>query len=164
MAWLNELPAVRALLAAARQWPEVEEALATAFRLFQERRGAGENKAELEPIKVNQGEINLENEDAHNETENAPTGCGDEPSPPRGHRLPDSRCAKPAVGGVRMNENLAKLKRIKVDQGDNFYPERERASRWGNCSACSFSFILHRCRRLLNFGYVFIRQLAGFLF
>jgi len=47
-----------AFLVAARQWPEVQEALATAFRMLQERKEAEKegNEAELGPIKVNQGE------------------------------------------------------------------------------------------------------------
>src|SRR6185369_9175098 len=47
-----------AFLVAAKQWPEVQEALAGEFRLFRERTaGAKEgDKTELGPIKVNQGD------------------------------------------------------------------------------------------------------------
>ena len=80
----------------------------------------GGNLAKLKPIKVNQGEIFPEKEEAQEEVEGSRTDCGDEPSPPRRRWFPDSLCAKPAVGGARIYENLAKLKRIKVDQGDKF--------------------------------------------
>jgi hypothetical protein len=70
--------AMISFLAAARQWPEVGEALATAFRLWQERRGTVS-----EGIKVNQGEIFLKEE-----VQDEMAGClvrgGDGPSPLRG--------------------------------------------------------------------------------
>ncbi|MBW8864768.1 MAG: hypothetical protein JF609_07570, partial [Verrucomicrobia bacterium] len=126
-------------LAAARQWPEVQAALAAAFRMFRERREAETegNKAKLKPIKVNQGEINLKTEEMPAES----VGC-----PPSYHRdgarrsrlrqsfgaagrrkdkLAGQRPALPAVG-TRMDVNEAKSGSIKVDQGGIFYRERER--------------------------------------
>jgi len=44
----------------------------------------GGNLAKLKPIKVNQGEIFSEKEEAQEEAEGSRTDCGDEPSPPRG--------------------------------------------------------------------------------
>jgi len=119
-------------LVAARQWPEVQEALTSAFRLFQERKGAVS-----EGIKVNQGEIFPEKEAAQEEMEGSRTDCGDEPSPPRRRWFPDRRCAKPAVCGARRDENLAKLNQIKVNQGENF-SEKEAAQEeaegsWTDC-------------------------------
>jgi len=78
----------------------------------------GGNLAKLKPIKVNQGEIFSEKEEAQEEAEGSRTDCGDEPSPPRRCWFPDRRCAKPAVGGVRGDGDLAKLNPIKVNQGD----------------------------------------------
>jgi len=111
-----------AFLVAAKQWPEVQEALAGAFRLLQERKGAAKegNEAELGPIKVNQGDIFSENEAAQNETECFQADCGDEPSPPRRCWFPDSLRTKTVIGGVRRDEGLAELKPIKVNQGDIF--------------------------------------------
>ena len=101
------------------------------------------NLAKLKRIKVNQGDVfkNVEDQD-----EKVRGGCGDEPSPPRDHRLcrgpsrtgrcsalppsprlrrgrpkeNEARRPRPAhpVVGARREGNLAKLKRIKVNQGD----------------------------------------------
>ncbi|HSY18781.1 MAG TPA: hypothetical protein VK815_10625 [Candidatus Acidoferrales bacterium] len=188
-------------LVAARQWPEVQEALAGAFRLFRERKEAtkqgdktglesikvnqgkkkfkreeaqtkledcspspvsspsafaalrrdrpgrgddlarflvqerittstamGEvqtdvNKTELGPIKVDQGEIfkNVEEQDEVKNRGWYPRPCRDGA---RRSELAGRRPALPVVG-ARMDQNLAKLKPIKVDQGEIFYPERE---------------------------------------
>jgi len=77
----------------------------------------GGNLAERGPIKVNQTKSNHFFE-AQDEMEGCSGDCGDGPSPPRRRWFPDSLCAKPAVGGARIYENLAKLKQIKVDQGE----------------------------------------------
>jgi hypothetical protein len=117
-----------AFLAAARQWPEVGEALATAFGMLQERkRGEIEgNKAELEPIKVNQAEHFFESVEAQDKVEDR----GWYPRPcrvgARRSELAGQRLVLPVVGGIRMDEDLAKLKPIKVDQGDIFFMEREK--------------------------------------
>ena len=84
----DERRAMIGFLVAARHWPEVQEALTTAFRLFQERKEAkteGDN-AELGPIKVNQGGKNLKNEAAQDKL----AGCSPSPisAPPgRGDNL-----------------------------------------------------------------------------
>ncbi|MDR3456952.1 MAG: hypothetical protein P4N60_05865 [Verrucomicrobiae bacterium] len=74
-----------AFLVSAKQWPEVGEALATAFRMLQERKAETEGKeAGLGPIKVNQGGKFFENEGARNGLVN----CSPSPqSSPQGRGL-----------------------------------------------------------------------------
>ena len=96
------------------------EALATAFRMLQERRGA-EMEAVSGGIKVNQGEINFKKEEA----QDGFVGCPPSPqsSPPgRGGDLArfgvqEGVTTSAALVGARMNANTAELGRIKVDQG-----------------------------------------------
>jgi hypothetical protein len=61
-------------LVAAKQWPEVQEALTGAFRMLQERKGAktGGNESELKPIKVNQGEKNFKRKEMQTGLEGCP--------------------------------------------------------------------------------------------
>jgi len=115
----DERRAMIGFLVAARQWPEVQEALTSAFRLFQERK---EGKvAESEPIKVNQGEQFFKNESAQIRLVDCPPSSF--PSPPGEgmtighHRYPDGLRADPAVG-VRTEGNKAEFGPIKVDQGE----------------------------------------------
>ena len=95
-------------LVAARKWPEVGEAMETAFRLFQERKVAEAegNKAELKPIKVNQGGKKFQEE-----AQTGFVGCSPSPvsSPPgRGDDLArfwvqESATTSATVGGARGN-------------------------------------------------------------
>ncbi|HSY17049.1 MAG TPA: hypothetical protein VK815_01885 [Candidatus Acidoferrales bacterium] len=114
-----------AFLVAAKQWPEVQEALATAFQLLQERKVAEteEKEAELEPIKVNQGEINLKNEEMSEKLAGCPPVSRRDGA--RRSELAGQRPALPVVG-ARMEGSEAELGSIKVNQGEIFYPERER--------------------------------------
>jgi hypothetical protein len=146
-------------LAAAKQWPEVQEALAVAFRLLQERKGAktGVKEAELGSIKVNQGEINKKDEEMPAEL----VGCRAAfcRGPSRTGRCSASKLAgsepdwqeasAPSGERVRTDVNLTKLKPIKVDQGDIFYPERERKrpGSWVQGANCLWGISPHRrCR------------------
>jgi len=92
-----------------------------------------ENLAKLKPIKVNQGEIFSEKEEAQDEMRYCRVDCGDGPSPLRGRWFPDSLCVKPTVGGARMDDDLAKLKPIKVDQGDIFSEKEEAQDEMRYC-------------------------------
>jgi len=152
-----------AFLVAAKQWPEVQEALAGAFRLLQERKGAktGGKEAGLEPIKVNEGEINKKIEEAQTGLECcSPSWRDSQPqsacfagSVPDGlscrirlryttarrgatnstsHGLHESITTSTATG-VRMEGNEAELKPIQVNpsKSNHFYPGRERSATTG---------------------------------
>jgi hypothetical protein len=129
-----------AVLAKARQWPEVQEAFAAAFRLFQERKAA--KTGGKEPIKVNQGE---QKNKRHIEEGIGPVGCGDEPSPLRGTQvgsesdlarfrhqesvtqIPRRSAEAPLPHGqepAMPTDHRGRLGPIKDDQGDTFYPRR----------------------------------------
>ncbi|MDR3460169.1 MAG: hypothetical protein P4N60_22305 [Verrucomicrobiae bacterium] len=118
-----------AFLAAARQWPEVGEALATAFRLLQQRKAeTKEKEAELEPIKVNQGEKFFENEVEKKGLVNcspspvsAPPGRGDDLA----RFWVQESGATSTTGGSRTEGNGAELGRIKVNQGEIFFEKVE---------------------------------------
>ncbi|HSY17077.1 MAG TPA: hypothetical protein VK815_02030 [Candidatus Acidoferrales bacterium] len=152
-----------AFLVAAKQWPEVQEALAGAFRLFRERKAAAKegDKTELESIKVNQGEKIF-----HEEEQTKLVGCSPSPlsspsafaalrrdRPGRGDdlarfRVQESIATSTAVSGDRTDANKTEWGQIKVDQGGkNFHEEeqiklvgcspasRRGPSRTGRCSA-----------------------------
>jgi hypothetical protein len=121
--------ALLGVLVASRKWPEVTEAFAGAFRLYKERK-----EADSEGIKVNEGEINLKNDGAQTKLADCLPSPVSSPSafaalrrdrPGRGDGLArflvqESVTTSTAVGGARMDENLAKLGSIKVDQGEKF--------------------------------------------
>ncbi|HSY19085.1 MAG TPA: hypothetical protein VK815_12150 [Candidatus Acidoferrales bacterium] len=115
--------ALLGVLVASRKWPEVTEAFAWAFRLYKERKEARteEKKSELGPIKVNQGGKIFHEEE---QTKLASCPSASRRGPSRTGRCPASELAgqRPAlpVMVARMDENLAQLKPIKVDQGDIF--------------------------------------------
>jgi hypothetical protein len=149
----DERRAMVGFLAAARQWPEVQEALAVAFRMFQERKGAKTegNKAELNPIKVNQGEKQINQEQMQAGLEGcSPSWRHSQPQRAccagrvcrsatnstshgrkRGYGLQEGGAISTTMGGVRMNGNLTKLKPIKVDQGDVLRRELHESTRIG---------------------------------
>ena len=123
-----------AFLAAGRQWPEVGEALATAFLMLQERKQEQMegNKTELGSIKVDQG--------GENKKEEAPAklvGCSPSPvsSPPgRGDGLTrfwvqESFTTSTATGEVRMDGSHQSQSRL--DQGG----ENKKRRRWPSCWA-----------------------------
>ena len=155
-------------LVAARQWPEVGAAMETAFRLFQERQEAEAevNKAELNPIKVNQGDEFSEQEGVQIKL----VDCSPSPvsSPPRRGTdlarflVQESSTTSATVGGARTEGNLGQLKPIKDDQGDIFYSRREKTAvsdggekfSWGYASDGQPSEawparVRKRCRRCL---------------
>ncbi|HSY18255.1 MAG TPA: hypothetical protein VK815_07980 [Candidatus Acidoferrales bacterium] len=129
-----------AFLMAARQWPEVQEALAGAFRLLQERKGAEKegNEGESGPIKVNQGEKNSKKEEMQTELEGcSPSGRDSQPQSAcfagrvcrsatnstshglkRGYGSQERVAASSAVGEVRLDVDRTELGPIKVDQGE----------------------------------------------
>ena len=83
-----------------------------------------DKETELEPIKVNQGEINLKNE----QTQTKLVDCSPSPqSSPSGRGgdlarfwVQESVTTPATVGGARTDVNKAELEPIKVNQGDNF--------------------------------------------
>jgi len=137
-----------AFLMAARQWPEVQEALVKAFRMLQERKGAAK-ETELEAIKVNQGEI-------FSDTEEVQTGLVDR-SHPRRDSQPQSACFAVEVCRSATNStspgstkrdglqegiaistkdvNKTESEPIEVNQGDVFYREREWTAAIRLCQA-----------------------------
>jgi hypothetical protein len=127
----DERRAMVAFLVAAKQWPEVAAALTAAFRMLQERKGA-----EMEAIKVNQGEIFSKNEG----DQIGFVGCSPSPqsSPPRkGGDLTrfwvqESVTTSATLGGTRTAENLGKLKPIKVNQGEIFLNSEEAQDEIGD--------------------------------
>jgi len=108
---------------------EVQESVTTSAAVGGMQMGV--NMAELESIKVNQGEIFLKGEEAQDEMAGRPAGGGDGPSPLRGMQVErgdgrarfgvqESVTTPAAVNGMRTEGNETKLGLIKVDQGENF--------------------------------------------
>ncbi|HEV2695285.1 MAG TPA: hypothetical protein VG347_20495 [Verrucomicrobiae bacterium] len=129
-----------AVLVRARQWPEVQEAFAAAFRLFQERKTV--KTGGKEAIKVNQGTFKKD------ETQTESVSCSPSPTDKVGnlspvtvangrtlvrddgaHGVTRPTCAtvskKLHTDSAVTNANLSRSGQIKVDQGDVFLTGRK---------------------------------------
>ncbi|HEV2694047.1 MAG TPA: hypothetical protein VG347_14220 [Verrucomicrobiae bacterium] len=140
----NTRKAMVGFLVTARRWPEVQEALATAFRLFKERKETEGKEAELKPIKDDQGGT-FKKEEAQAKSVN----CSPLPAKKTGSSSPvavtDGRvlvhhdgahgvtrptCTtvskKLTTSSAVANVNWSQSGQIKDDQDGIFYPTRER--------------------------------------